>query len=223
MLAAAGTLLAGFFQDAPRAFAVRTGLRDAENAARGEDLAATAAGAALAHFGAGFRAGAVAAIAFVGLGDGNFLLGAVGRLFQRELQVVAQIIAALRAAGILAAAEKILKDAATAAAAENFAKDIERIMKTAATTACPGARIKGGVAVLVVGGAFLRVAQDFVGMAEFLEIFLGNLVARVFVRVKFHGLLAVGFFDFVVARVLIDAENFVIVAFSHGRTLNCDG
>ena len=56
------------------------------------------------------------------------------------------------------------------------------------------ARIKRGVAVLVISRAFLRVAQGLVSFAEFLELFLGRFVARIFVRVKFHGELAVGFF-----------------------------
>ena len=86
----------------------------------------------------------------------------------------------------------------------------------AAAAAGAGARVEGVVAVLVVGGALLGVAQNLIGMAELLEIFLGGLVAGVFVRMKFYRLFAVGFFDFVVVRAARHAENFVIVAFGHG-------
>ncbi len=157
-----------------------------------------------AQLGTGFRAGAVAGVALVELGDGDFLFAAERGFFERDLQVVTQIVAALRAGRVVAAAEKIFKNAAASAAAKHFAENVERIVEAAAAgkaaAARAGAGIKGGVAVLVVGGALLRVAQDFVGLAEFLEIFLGRLVARIFVRMKFHGQLAVGFLDFLVAR-----------------------
>ena len=146
-----------------------------------------------------FRAGAVAGLALVELGDGNFLFAAERGLFERDFQIVTQIVAALRARRILAAAEDVFKNAA-AARAEDLAENVERIVEAAARRsrrrAGALARVKRGVAVLVVGGAFLRVAQRLVGLAEFLEFFLGLLVARIFVRMKFHGQLAVGFLDF---------------------------
>ena len=95
-------------------------------------------------------------------------------------------------------------------------------METAAATAKAaaaraGARIKRGVAVLIVSGAFLRVAQGLVSLAEFLEFFLGGLVARIFVRMIFYGELAVGFFDFLGSRLAVDFENFVVIAFGHDK------
>ena len=77
------------------------------------------------------------------------------------------------------------------------------------------ARVKRRMAVLVISGAFLRVAQRLVSLAQFLEFFLGGLVARIFVRMKFHRELAIGFFDFLLARFAGDAEDFVIIAFGH--------
>src|ERR1039458_112131 len=118
--AVAVTRLARFFEQAALAFAMRARLRDAENAARRQHLAASAAGRAGFQFGARLRAGAVAGFALVELRDGNFLFTAERGFFQRDLQVVAQIVAALRAGGILIAAKNIFKDAATAAAAKHF-------------------------------------------------------------------------------------------------------
>ncbi len=76
-------------------------------------------------------------------------------------------------------------------------------------------RIERRVAVLVVGGAFLRVAQDFVGLAQLLEFFLRRVVARVFVRVIFYGQLAVAFSDFLKRDFAADFKNLVIIAFGH--------
>ncbi len=57
--------------------------------------------------------------------------------------------------------------------------------------AAAAAVLERRVAVAVVGGALLVVTQDLVGLADFLELRLGGLVARVAVRVVLHRLLAV--------------------------------
>src|SRR5208282_5479889 len=88
--------LARLLDDAPGAFAMRAGLRNAEDAARSQHLAAPAAGRAGLDFGAVLHAGASAGLALVELGDGNFLLGAERGLFERDFQIVTQIVAALR-------------------------------------------------------------------------------------------------------------------------------
>ena len=194
-LAAAGTFAARFVHHAPLPFAMRTRLRDAENPARRQHLAASAASAAGARLRTRLGARALAALALVELGDGNFLLATERGFFQRNFQIVTQVIAALRAGGIAAAAKHIFKNAA-ARAAKNFAENIERIVKVCAATAARArARVEGRVAVLVVSGALLRVAQNFVGVAQLLELFLGRFVARIFVRVKFHREAAVGFLE----------------------------
>jgi hypothetical protein len=68
------------------------------------------------------------------------------------------------------------------------------------------------VAVLVVGGALLRVGQDLVGFLGFLELLLGLGIVRIAVRMVLHGQLAVGLLDLVVRGVAVDAEDFVVVA-----------
>ena len=75
-----------------------------------------------------FRAGAVAGVALVELGDGNFLFAAERGLFERDFQIVTQIVAALRPRRVLAAAEETFKNAA---AAEDFAENFERIVEAA--------------------------------------------------------------------------------------------
>ena len=69
------------------------------------------------------------------------------------------------------------------------------------------------MSVLVVGSPFLAVGENFVGLLGFLEFFLGRRIVRIAVRVVLHGQLAVGLLDFVIARIAVDAEYFVKIAF----------
>jgi hypothetical protein len=73
------------------------------------------------------------------------------------------------------------------------------------------------VAVLVVGGALLRVGEHLVGLLGLLELLFGLLgvVTLVAVRVVLHGQLAVGLLDVVVGGVLGHAEDVVVVALCH--------
>jgi len=129
-----------------------------------------------------------------------------------DFQVVAQVGAAVDVGTTAATAT------AAATAAENFVEDAaEGIGKTAAATAeaatHAGLRVDAGVAVLVIGGAFLAIRQNLVGFLGFLELFLGARVVRIAVGVVLHGQLAVGLLDLVFAGVAVDAENFVKIAF----------
>jgi hypothetical protein len=76
-----------------------------------------------------------------------------------------------------------------------------------------GLRVDAGVAVLVVGGALLRVGEDLVGFLGLLELLFGLGIVRIAVRMVLHGQLAVGLLDLVVRGVAVDAEDFVVVAF----------
>jgi hypothetical protein len=130
--------VAGFarlFQNPPRAFAMRARLRDAENAARHQAPARARRTSRTFSILNRLRAGAVARFAFVELGDGNFLFAAERGFFERDFQIVTQIITALRSGRILAAAEKIFKNAAHRRAAEDFAENVERIVES-----CPRRR-----------------------------------------------------------------------------------
>ena len=126
-----------------------------------------------------FHAGAIALVTTVELRDGNFLFAAERHFFERDLQIVTQIVAALRLRRVLSAAEETFKNASARRAAENLAEDFERIMKAAGTAepaAGPGTRIECRVAVLIVSRASLRITQCLVGLADFLESFLGGFV-----------------------------------------------
>ena len=74
-------------------------------------------------------------------------------------------------------------------------------------------RVDAGVAELVVGGALLRVGQDFVRFLRLLELFLGALVVRIAIRVMLHRELAIGLLDVLFRCVAVEAQHRVVVAF----------
>src|ERR1039458_5766744 len=81
-----------------------------------------------------------------------------------------------------------------------------------------GARpaIESGVAVFVVEGALLRVAQDLIGLPQLLEFLFGRLVARILVWMIFQRELAVSLLDFLRLGTALDAQHFIAVTFGHG-------
>src|SRR5581483_6897740 len=93
------------FHNASRAFAVRAHLRDAKNAARHQNLSASAASVARLDARTFFRAAAAASVALVQFADGNFFLAAARGFFERDFQIVTQVVAALRTHRVAPAAE----------------------------------------------------------------------------------------------------------------------
>jgi hypothetical protein len=59
------------------------------------------------------------------------------------------------------------------------------------------------VAIAIVRGALLRIAQGFVSLAQFLEVFFRGFVARVLVRMMFDGQFAIGLLDLFLVRVAL--------------------
>ncbi len=93
--------------------------------------------------------------------------GAGHRLLQRQLQVVAQIGAAVhpRATAAAAAAEDV---------AEHIAEDVaEAGAAETARAARAGALIHAGMSELIVGRPLLRIGQDLVGLLGLLELRFG--------------------------------------------------
>ena len=72
-----------------------------------------------------------------------------------------------------------------------------------------------GMAVAVVGGALLRIAQHLVGLAGLFELFLCAVVAGIPVRMVFQRLLAIGALQLLLAGLPGYAEHFVIISFAH--------
>src|SRR5579871_1486864 len=195
------------------AVAGRTGLLDGKEALRHPHLALAAAGRTGLGLRAGLGAGAVAHRALLAGRDANLGFGAVGRLLEGDLEVVAQVGAA-EYAGASAPS--------TTGAPENVAEDVaERVGKAAEAGRSPAhgrLRIDAGMAETVVRGTLGRVAQDFVRLLRFLELLLGPFILRIAIRVVLHRELAIGLFDRFFVSVAIDAEHFVVVALCHLRT-----
>src|SRR5262249_3726516 len=130
------------------------------------------------------------------------------RFLQRDLEIVAQVAAAVLAPSLLAAAaelaEQVLEDVAEGG------REIERIALRPSA-----ALLEGGMAEAVIGGALLLVLQDVIGFVDFLELDLGGVVARILVRVQLHRELAERRLDLGRRRAFLQAEYVVVVAFAH--------
>jgi len=69
------------------------------------------------------------------------------------------------------------------------------------------------MAVSVVGGTLLLIAQDSVGLAALFKALLGLVIARIAIRVILQRQFAIGALDLRVARAAGNAEYFVVIAF----------
>ena len=76
------------------------------------------------------------------------------------------------------------------------------------------------MAVAVISGALLGIAQDAIGFGGFLEFFFRFVIAGIAIGVKFERKPAVRRFEGRFIAIAADAENFVIVAFDHAQVLN---
>jgi hypothetical protein len=123
------------------------------------------------------------------------------------------------AATAAASAEEIFKNRAstTAAAttAENITEGGENIVHRIEATPGVTHSIDALMTELVVALALLTVSEDFVSLGGFLEFGLCFSIARIAVRVKLHGQLAIGLLDVVLASVFADTKDLVIIAFGH--------
>ena len=128
---------------------------------------------------------------------------------QRDLHIVTQVRPALTAVCI----------AGTAAAAHHLAKNVfKNVGKPAASgkaSAATAALLEGGVAKTVISGAFLRVFQRLIGLAQFLELAFGARIALVAVGMVFHGKLAISRFQRRIVGAFGNAERFIKVSFGH--------
>src|ERR1019366_5513703 len=162
---------------------------------RASRLSTALTGGALGRRGAGFRPRTVA---FGALRRPRYLdcaLGPEDRLLEGDLDVHAQVIAALRA-GV---------GAAPSAAAEEHVEEVEgRVKREVAEI---GLRPVGDVAEGVVALSLLGVAQHRVRLADLLELLLGALVTVVAVGVILHGELAIRSLELLRGRVARDAEH----------------
>src|SRR5215471_9112911 len=203
--------LTGTRDDLARAAARRTGTRDGEEPLLKTKLAGSSTMAA------GFRAAArrcarsLARLARFLARDLNRGFGAGVGLFERDLEVVAKVGAALRTAAPPASAEHIAEAEQISEAAEDVFEAGER---AGIESARPDAA-DPGVAVAIVGGTLVRVAQHRVRFGRLLETLLGLGIARVLVRVVLDGELPIRALQLRLGGIAADTEDFVIIPLAH--------
>ena len=149
-------------------------------------------------------------------------LGAREGLVEGDLEIEAQIGPARRAAA----------PAASAAEPEEVAEDVGEVREDVRVEAGParstGAR-HAGVAEAVVPRALVGVAQDGVGLGGLLELLFGGRVALIAIGVVLQRQLAIRALDVLLAGILRDAEDLVVVPLAHalatftsaGRSRRC--
>jgi len=212
------TLPTRLLDDLSGAATARTCLRNLKESARTDHLPMAAANGTRDASRTGLSAVTLTFIAGLQLRDFNFFFDAERRLLEPDLHVVTQIGTTLSILRTRARAPKecLENAAADSAAAENFTENIERIMKTTAAETRTS-RGEGGVAETIVGRAFIRVDEDIVSFAELLKFFLGMGVIGIFVRMKLDRELAISALDFLLGNVVLNTENFIIIAFGGGH------
>src|ERR1700730_1322551 len=192
-----------------RTVAGMAGTLDGEEALLGAQPATAVAGRALLRLGTGLGAAAVADLAGHRARHAHRGFGAGIGLFQGDLEIEAQILAAHVGASAATARpagpEHLLEDVAEHRA------EIEALALEAAGSARSGGALEGGGSVAVVGRALLRILQDVVGVGDVLELLLGGLIPRIAIRMVLHGEFTERLLEIVGARRSAHSEQLVIV------------
>src|SRR5208337_1942423 len=206
-LSLAPAIRASLAHHLPHSLALWAGARNGEKALLMSNLASPTARLTGARFGAFLRPGAVAIA--TGFRTGNLYLcfQTSRRFFERNLQVVSQVGAAGGASALLGAPAK-------SAETEKVPKQIFEVRENCGgeVRAPPACGAHASVPELIVGGPLLRVSEHAVGFSDFLEFFLCFLfVVRIAVRMVLHGELTIGALDFLIGRLAVNTQYFVIV------------
>src|SRR6185503_16889547 len=203
--------LARLGDDLAGATALRAGARDGEEALLIANLALALALRAGGGVRPGRRSSAVTLLAALLPRNLHARFGAAGRFLEADLEVVAQIGAALRPAAAASAAEEV-------AEAEHVAEDVGEVAEFGEdrrVEAAAGRLADAGVPEAIVEAALLRVGEDGVRLGRFLELLLGDLVPRVAIGVELHRQLPVRALDFRFGRGPGNGEDLVVVALAH--------
>src|SRR2546422_1687918 len=156
---------ARFRDDFPGPVTFRAGLLDGEKSLLHSYLAVPFAGRAGLRLRSGPGPRALAGVAILVGRNANPGFGAVRRLLQRDLEVVAQVGSAVYRG---AAAARLVEDVA-----EDIAECVGEARESRAGARHARLRIDSGVPVTVVGGALVGVGQDLVRLFCFLEKLFG--------------------------------------------------
>src|SRR5690606_12208684 len=103
------------------------------------------------------------------------------------------------------------KAPATKGATENITELAEYIIHIHATAAKSAAALKGRMAVLVITGLFIGVAQYFICLGRLFKHFLGLGIPGVFIGMVFDRLLAISLFYFCRSSIFTNAQDVIII------------
>ena len=194
----------------PRPLQRGTWLLDGEDRLLHAHLTLTVAGIAGLRRGALGRARALAGPALGERGNLDLGLGAEYRLFEIQLELVAQVGASkYLGAAALSPGEDI---------SEHLPEDVPEGLPRA-ESARPSA-FQTRVAELVVYRALACVGEDLVGLLGLLELVLGLRIVGISVRVILHGEAPVGLLDVGLGRVSRHFEELVVILLGHYPTCN---
>ncbi len=139
-------------------------------------------------------------------------LGAFRRFLERDLEVVAEVGAALRSAAPATAAEEIAEP-------EHAAENVREVAELAEDRRIEAGAARGGfhagMTEAVVEAALLGIGQNRIGFGRLLEPIFRGLVAGVPIGMRLHRDLPVGALELALVGRSGDAEHFVVVAFAH--------
>jgi hypothetical protein len=195
--------------DAARTLTSGTGARDAEETLLVTDLAASRTGPAIDWSLSGRGAVAVTVFAHFVAANVDLRLGSEDRLLEVQIDVLAEIGAALRTAALSTSAAEHFADV------EEVAKDIAEILEgrriEAACSTCGVSN--SGMAETVVKRTLLTVSENGVGFTAFFKFFFRVRIVGISIRMKLQGELAVRALDLLIGSASSHAENFVVIAF----------
>src|SRR5205085_2234520 len=142
-----------------------------------DDLSAAMAAWARRGPGAGLGALAGAAPALFERGHLDFRADAEDRVLEVDLEIVADILAALRAIApaLASAAEQIPEP-------EKVAQNVRKIGERIGIETAAGCRAQPLMTEAIIGGTLLRIAQHAVRLGGLFEGFFGVFVVRIAVR-----------------------------------------
>src|SRR5712692_2981155 len=183
----------GVRDDHALAAALTARRRDRKEALLRSDLAGTAAvRAGSRSFDAATRPCTLARFAGSQALELDDLIGAACGLFEFDFQIVTQIVAAsaARARTSTTGYEEITENVG-----KDFFEALGEVKPAEASRAL--VPLKGGMPEAMVLRASLRVGENLIGLVEFLELFLGLLVARVAIGMVLNRQAPVRFFELV--------------------------
>ena len=196
---------AGIVDHLAAALAGRAGALQREEALRVADAAGAAAGRAGLRLGAGLGAEPEQASQVTEVGMRISAVLPRERILQRDLHVVAQVGAALAAAGAALRRRPCRK------CRRRYRRRPSR-NRCRSRAAAAHALLEGGMAEAVIGGALVAVLQDVIGLVDFLEVELAVLVAGIAIGMLLHRQLAEGGLQLGSSCGALDLEHFVVIS-----------